>query len=326
MPRVPALLAVLLATFPVVLVAAGEPRVIPLWPEGVPGRKVEALPPEEFKENRFYHVHDPALIVYPPRDVPANGAAVVLIPGGGYLRIAVGEQGGAQTRWLNSLGVTVFLLKYRLADYGAPAPFQDVIRAMRTVRRDAATFGVDPRRIGVWGASAGGHLAACAATMWDDPLGKTGAAIDAVSARPDFALLVYPVVTMDAAFAHGGSRRALLGANPTAAAVAQWSIERRVRPEMPPVWIAATMADQSVPVANSLRLYDALVSAKVPAELHVYAQGSHGNSLDPHYGPTADWPKRAEEWLRFNGWLHVASTPTSPTLPGNAVPSPAAKH
>jgi acetyl esterase/lipase len=306
------LLPIVFLFLPVTLLTANEPRVLPLWPEGVPGRKTDG-PAEEFKENRFFHVHDPALLVYPPRDVPANGTAVILIPGGGYVRIAVGgEHGGPQTKWLNSLGVTVFLLKYRLEEYGAPAPFQDVVRAIRTVRRDAARYGIDPQRIGVWGASAGGHLAACAATLWDHPLGRTGAEIDAVSARPDFALLVYPVVTMDSTFAHGGSRRALLGTNPTPEAVAQWSVERHVRPDMPPVWIAATMADQSVPVANSLRLYDALVAAKVPAELHVYAQGSHGNSLDPQYGPTAEWPKRAEEWLRFNGWLKPATATKQP--------------
>jgi len=301
-----------LASLVVTTLPAGEPTTIPLWPEGVPGRK-SGGPPEEFKDNRFYHVHDPALLLYRPHDVPANGTAVILIPGGGYVRIALGgSDGGPQTKWLNSLGVTVFLLKYRLEDYGAPAPFQDVVRAIRTVRRDAALYGLDPQRIGVWGASAGGHLAACAATLWDHPLGRTGAEIDAVSARPDFALLVYPVVTMDSTFAHGGSRRALLGTNPTPEAVAQWSVERHVRSDMPPVWIAATMADQSVPVANSLRLYDALVAAKVPAELHVYAQGSHGNSLDPQYGPTAEWPKRAEEWLRFNGWLKPAKATKQP--------------
>lgn len=306
-------LTLLLATSLAVLSAsATEPRVIPLWPEGVPGRKTGGAP-EEFKDNRYFHVHDPALLVYPPRDVPANGTAVILIPGGGYVRIAVGgPNGGPQTQWLNSLGVTVFLLKYRLDDYGAPAPFQDVVRAIRTVRRDAAQLGVDPQRIGVWGASAGGHLAACAATLWDDPTGKTGAAIDAISARPDFAMLVYPVITMDAGFAHGGSRRALLGNNPSPEAVAHWSVERRVRPDTPPVWITATMADQTVPVANSLRFYDALVEAKVPAELHVYSKGAHGNSLDPQYGPTSDWPKRAEEWLRFNGWLNPAAPVKQP--------------
>ena len=288
-------------------VNAAEPAVLKLWPEGVPGLRTDA-PPEEVKDNRVYHVHEATLTVYPPRNVPANGTAVILCPGGGYVRLGIGgANGGPQTQWLNALGVTVFLLKYRLDDYGQPAPLQDALRAIRHVRKNAAAFGVDPQRIGIWGASAGGHVAGCAATMWDDPAGKTGAEIDAVSARPDFVLLVYPVVTMDAAFAHGGSRRALLGQNPDAALVERWSVERRVRADMPPVFIAATMADKSVPVANSLRLYDALVAAKVPAEMHVYAQGSHGNSLDPQYGPTAAWPKRGEEWLRHNGWLKPAT-------------------
>lgn len=302
-----------LALLPATALAAAAPDVLRLWPEGVPGLRTDA-PPEEMKDGRIYHVHEASLTVYPPRDVPANGTAVIVCPGGGYVRLAIGgENGGSTTQWLNKLGVTVFLLKYRLEDYGAPAPLQDVLRAVRTVRRNAARWGVDPQRIGIWGASAGGHVAGSAATMWDDPLGSTGAAIDSVSARPDFVLLVYPVVTMDTAFAHGGSRRALLGREPAPAAVERWSVERRVRPDMPPVWIAATMADKSVPVANSLRLYDALVAARIPAEMHVYAQGAHGNSLDPQYGPTALWPQRAEEWLRHNGWLpSAAATPATP--------------
>lgn len=282
---------------------AAEPPVLPLWPEGVPGRRIDA-PPETIVDGRITHVHEPTLTVYAPTGTPANGTAVILCPGGGYVRLSLGgANGGPQTQWLNALGITVFVLKYRLDDYGQPAPLQDVLRAVRLVRREAATYDVDPHRIGIWGASAGGHVAACAATMWDDPVGQTSAALDTMSARPDFVMLVYPVVTMDATFAHRGSRRALLGENPPSELTARWSVERHVRPDMPPVFLAATMADQSVPVANSLRLYDALVAAKVPAEMHVYAQGSHGNSLDPRYGPTADWPKRAEEWLRFNGWL-----------------------
>ena len=135
------------------------------------------------------------------------------------------------------------------------------------------------------------------------PEGRTGAALDAVSARPDFVALVYPVVTMKADFAHRGSREALLGAQPDDAQVQQLSIEKRVRADMPPVFLVATMADKSVPVENALHLYQALRDARVPAEMHVYAQGSHGNSLDPQFGPTASWPQRCEEWMRFNGWL-----------------------
>jgi len=162
---------------------------------------------------------------------------------------------------------------------------------------------VKPDRIGIFGASAGGHLAACAATLWEESFGMIGSAIDAVSARPDFAILVYPVITMEQGVTHKGSRENLLGANPTPELVTALSLETHVRKDTPPVFLVATMADTSVPVENSLRFYQALRDAKVPADLHIYSQGSHGNSLDPQYGPTAKWPQRAEEWMRFNGWL-----------------------
>lgn len=281
---------------------AAEPTVITLWPEGVPGLHADASP-EKVVNGRFVNIHYPSLTICAPDPAKANGTAVIFAAGGGYVRIAAGEDGGPETKWLNGLGVTVFLLKYRLNDYGHPAPLQDMLRAVRTVRSRAEEFGVRADRIGVLGGSAGGHLCGCAATLWDAPEGRTGQPIDRVSARPDFALLIYPVITMEAPFAHKGSREALLGKTPAAEAVALLSLEKHVRKDTPPVLLVATTADKSVPVENTLRFYQALRDAGVPAEMHVYAQGSHGNSLDPQYGPTALWPQRAEEWLRFNGWL-----------------------
>lgn len=281
---------------------AAEPTIVPLWPEGVPGLRPDAAE-EKIVNQRVVAVHYPSLTVYAPPAGRANGAAVIFCPGGGYVRLAIGESGGAETKWLNGLGVTVFILKYRMVEYGHPAPLRDVLRAIRLVRSRAAEFGVRPDRIGLLGQSAGGHLAACAAVLWDAAEGQTGAPLDRVSARPDFVALVYPVVTMAAEFAHRGSREALLGASPAPDVIERLSIEKHVRRDTPPVFLAATMADKSVPVENSLRFYQALRDAGVPAEMHVYAQGSHGNSLDPQYGPTAHWPQRCEEWMRFNGWL-----------------------
>jgi lysophospholipase L1-like esterase/dienelactone hydrolase len=213
------------------------------------------------------------------------------------------SDGQTDARWLNSLGITVFVLKYRLDNYGHPAPLQDVLRAIRVVRSRAAEFGIRPDRIGVMGASAGGHLSACAATLWDSPEGKTGNALDEVSARPNFAALIYPVITMADPFAHKGSRQALFGDQPTPEQIELLSLEKRVHSNTPPVFLAATMADKSVPVENSLRFYQALRDAGVPAEMHTYAAGAHGDSRDPQYGPTAKWPERCEEWLRFNKWI-----------------------
>lgn len=288
---------------------AAEPEVIPLWSEGVPGLKADASSEKQGEGNRFTNIHHPTLLVYRPSGVPANGTAMIYAPGGGYVRVAIGGDGGGEAKWLNALGVTVFVLKYRHVEYGHPAPLQDILRAVRLVRSRAAEFGVSPDRLGVIGGSAGGHLCACAATMWDDPAGRTGAPLDTVSARPDFAVLIYPVITMEDPFVHKGSRAALLGKNPSPELIAKLSLERHARKDMPPVFLAATMADKSVPVENTLKFYQALRDAGVPAEMHVYAQGSHGNSHDPQYGTTALWPARVAEWMRFNGWLPPATTP-----------------
>ncbi|ATC66098.1 alpha/beta hydrolase [Nibricoccus aquaticus] len=281
--------------------SAEEPRVITLWPEGVPGLRADAAP-EQVVNNRIVAVHYPTLTVYAPEAGKGNGTAVIFCPGGGYVRLAIREGGGYETKRLVSEGVTVFMLKYRMVEYGHPAPLQDVLRAVRLVRSRAAELGVKPDRIGLLGQSAGGHLAGCAGLLWDTEEGKTGAELDNVSARPDFVALVYPVITLAEAYTHKGSREALLGKEPAVELVEKLSLEKHARKDAPPFFIAATMADKSVPVQNSLRFYEALLAVKVPAEMHVYAQGSHGNSLDPQYGPTALWPERLSEWMRFNGW------------------------
>lgn len=278
---------------------SGEPLVIPLWPEGVPGLKANAGPEVEFN-GRFTNIHNPTITMYTPDVAQSAGVAIIVSPGGGYVRVSDGK---TDARWLNSLGITAFVLKYRLDNYGHPAPLQDVLRAIRIVRSRATEFGVRPDRIGVMGSSAGGHLSACAATLWDSPLGKTGNELDQISARPNFAALIYPVVTMEDSFVHKGSRRALFGDNPTPEQIQLLSLEKQVRTNSPPFFLVATMADKSVPVENSLQLYQALRNAGVPAEMHTYAAGSHGDSRDPQYGPTAKWPQRLEEWLRFNQWL-----------------------
>ncbi len=157
------------------------------------------------------------------------------------------------------------------------------------------------------GASAGGHLSLTAATLWDSPLGLTGHALDKVSARPDFVAAIYPVVTMTDPHVHKGSRKALFGPQPTEGNIEALSLEKQVRKDMPRVFLVATMADKSVPVENSLVLYKALRDAGVPTEMHVYSEGSHGNSLDPQYGPTALWPARLHEWMAFIGMLPAAN-------------------
>jgi acetyl esterase/lipase len=277
---------------------AAAPATIQIWPG------LKEVKPDEIANNRIVAVHNPTLTVYAPEK--PNGTAVIFSPGGGYHHLTIGENGGPETQWFNSLGVTVFMLKYRVQTQH-PAPLRDVLRAIRIVRSRAAEFRVKPDRIGVFGASAGGHLAACASTLWADPIGQTGADIDAVNARPDFAILIYAVITMESGVTHKGSRENLLGANPSPELIEHLSLQKQVRKDTPPTFLVATMADSAVPVENTLQFYQALRNAKVSAELHVYAQGSHGNSLDPQYGPTARWPQRAEEWMRFNGWLSAGN-------------------
>jgi acetyl esterase/lipase len=281
-----------------------QPKVVELWPEGVPDLRKDASD-EKLVNGRVVGVHRPTLTVFAPERTKANGTAVIFCPGGGYVRLAVGSltAGPPEARWLVERGETVFVLRYRLVEYGHPAPLRDVLRAVRTVRARAAEFGVRPDRIGLLGLSAGGHLSATAALMFDAPEGRTGAQLDAISARPDFVALVYPVITMEEPFVHKGSREALLGEKPAHELIERLSLEKHVRKDAPPVFLAATEADKSVPVENTLLLYRALRDAGVPAEMHIYAAGSHGDSLDPQYGPTALWPLRCEEWMRFNGWL-----------------------
>jgi acetyl esterase/lipase len=293
---------------------AAQDVVIPLWPEGVPDRRADTQPGKSENE-RTSNVHEPTLTLFTAPPSTACGTAVIVCPGGGYVRLSWEKEGVAVARWLNSIGVTAFVLKYRMVEYGQPAPLRDALRAIRTVRSRAAEFGVQPDRIGILGSSAGGHLASCAATLFDRPEGRTGAAIDTVSARPDFAVLMYPVITMHPPFAHAGSRRSLLGENPAPELIELYSTDLQVTNQTPPTFLFHTSEDASVPAENSLRFYQALRRANIPAEMHIYEKGGHGVGLLPGNGPTATWPKRCEDWLRLHGWLTApaASQPGSVT-------------
>ena len=231
------------------------------------------------------------------------GTAVIVCPGGSYGRLAVAKEGSELVKRLNALGVSAFVLKYRLVEYGHPAPLRDVLRAVRIVRSRATELGVRPDRIGVLGSSAGGHLAACAGTLFDAPEGRTGAELDAVSARPDFLALLYPVITMTAPFTHALSRKNLIGEAPSPDLVERLSVETRVSRDTPPTFLVHTAEDTSVPLENSLLFFQALRRAGVPAEMHLYEKGPHGFGTKPGLGPTSEWPKRLEEWMRSHGWL-----------------------
>ena len=282
--------------------AAEGPPVINLWPEGVPGLKTDV--PAEVEENgRYLHISHPALLVYAPPAGKANGTAVIYAAGGGYLRVAVGVNGGEVTQWLNSLGITVFVLKYRNVEYGHPAPLSDALRAVRTVRSRAAEWGIKPDRIGMLGGSAGAHLTASAGTLFDAPEGRTGAPLDAVSGRPDFMVLIFPVITMMDPVAHGESRKNLLGPNPSEELKHHLSVDEQVTKDTPPTFLIHSTEDTTAKVENSLLFFQGMRRAKAPIEMHLYPKGPHGSGMAASLGPTAEWPKHCESWMRFNGWL-----------------------
>lgn len=282
---------------------AAEMPVIDLWPEGVPGLKADASEEKTDGQGRYWNIHHPSLTVYAPTAGVDNGTAVILASGGGYQRVAIGLNGGDVTRWMNSLGVTVFVLKYRAMEYGHPAPLRDALRAMRVVRSRAAEWQLDPKKIGMIGGSAGAHLTASCGTLFDAPEGRTGAELDKVSGRPDFMVLIFPVITMQDPVAHGVSRKNLLGDNPSEELKHRLSVDEQVTKDTPPTFLIHSSEDTTAIVENSLLFYQAMRKAKAPIELHLYPKGPHGSGMDPKLGPTAEWPKHCESWMRFNGWL-----------------------
>jgi acetyl esterase/lipase len=283
---------------------AAGPDVVPLWPEGVPGAR--QIGPERNEEGRTSNVSEPTLTVYGPAVDRPNGTAVIIAPGGGYVRLSTDREGEQYARWLGTLGVTSFVLKYRMAEFGHPAPLQDVLRAVRLVRSQAAHYHIRPDRIGVMGSSAGGHLAATSGTFFDSPLGRTGAELDKTSARPDFLMLMYPVIDMEGPATHAGSRKALLGANPSAENLRLMSVQNAVTPNTPPTLLIHTQEDKTVPVENSILFYQALTRNRVPAEMYLFEHGSHGMGMKAGLGTASEWPKRAEEWLKNRGLLDPA--------------------
>ena len=263
---------------------------IVLWTEGAPGAIDRG--PEDV----------PDLTPYLPLPERATGAAIVVCPGGSYTRLAPHE-GAAVAEWLQSIGIAAFVLKYRLGPrYHHPAPLLDAARALRTVRARAASWKLDPSRIGMMGFSAGGHVASTLATHFDAGHPDAIDPIEHVSSRPDLVVLVYPVITMGPG-GHDGSRRNLLGADPSAALIEELSNERHVTSQTPPAFLVHTVADTGVPYENSLSFAAALRKAGVPHELHVYERGAHGFGLGGADPILSSWPARCADWLRAHGFI-----------------------
>jgi acetyl esterase/lipase len=268
--------------------AQAPAKKYPLWPKGAPGAKGA-----EDKDI-------PTVTVYLPPSEKASGAAVVICPGGGYGFLAMDHEGHQVARWLNTLGVAGVILQYRIAPrYHHPAMIQDAQRALRYTRAHAKEWGLDPHKVGILGFSAGGHLASTAATHFDD--GKPDAAdpIERQGCRPDFAILVYPVITLKGPYAHLGSRNNLLGNRAKEEKrIEELSNEKQVTKQTPPTFLVHTDEDKGVPAENSVLFYLALRKAGVPAELHVFEKGRHGLGLGPKEMPFSRWPQLCADWLR----------------------------
>lgn len=286
--------AVLLAVTAATVCAQGvrQPKAEPLWEGRAPG----ALGDQE--------EDTPTLTPFVVSEGRGVGTAVVVCPGGGYVHLAMDKEGYQIAQWLNSLGVTAFVLKYRLGPkYHHPVELGDAQRAIRTVRAHAAEYRVQPDRIGIMGFSAGGHLASTAGTHFDSGNPQAADAIDRVSSRPDFMVLCYPVITMSEPYVHRGSLHALLGENPDPKLVRELSNELQVTAQTPPTFLFQTTTDRTVPVENSVLFYLALKKAGVPAEMHIYEQGPHGVGLASTDETLSSWPARLADWLRIRGLL-----------------------
>jgi acetyl esterase/lipase len=293
---------------------AGDPaEIIPLWPHTPPGGPnvhlvlniVERSPaPDIFRDRATTGIQQPILTVFRP--AKPDGSALLLAPGGSYARVVIDKEGFETARRLNAAGITAFVLRYRLPAEGwadAPdVPLQDAQRAMRLIRARAADFAIDPARVGVLGFSAGGHVAASLITRFDAQVYAPIDAADQQDARPDFAGLMYPVVSMIPPVAHAASRENLLGAHPADAQQAAYSCERLVTAKTPPTFLALAADDKDVDPRNSLSMLDALRAAGVRREFHMFEEGGHGFGLRLAQGkPAAIWPDLFLRWGARHG-------------------------
>lgn len=238
----------------------------------------------------------------------ATGSAIVVLPGGGYSHLSETKEGSDVAKWLNSMGISAFVLKYRLGmRYHAPNQLLDAARAMRTVRARAKEWNLDANRIGILGFSAGGHLASTMATHYDAGKSDSKDEIEKMSSRPAVQILIYPVISMGE-FAHGGSKTNLLGNTPTDQQIKLYSNELQVTKDTPPAFLVHTDNDPVVPVKNSLLYAEALRKAKVPFEMHIYEQGPHGFGLAPTNPILASWTERCADWLSLHGFTKVKNT------------------
>lgn len=278
-------------------------QVVHLYEKDIPGA-LEGVNEERYDAERqaAYKVFTPTLTVYLPEKQSATGAAVIICPGGGYGGLVMGKEGYTIAEYFIQKGVAAFVLKYRLPDDKimkdkSTGPLQDAQQAIWLVRKNAKQWGVDPQRVGIMGFSAGGHLASTAGTHFNQPVINYG---QGVNLRPDFMILVYPVVSMTDSLGHKGSRNNLLGKEPSAEKIKSFSNEFQVTDQTPPAFLIHAGDDKVVDVDNSISFYEALRRHKVPAEMHIYPKGDHGFVLK---WPIENWMDMCMKWMAAAGLL-----------------------
>lgn len=278
--------------------------ILPLW-EGTPPLQQDMGLEEKAVEEgiiRIENVQIPQIEVFLPSKQIRTGQAVVIFPGGGYHILAYDWEGRDFAKWLNTQGIVGIVVKYRLPDSKSltdakEVPLLDAQRAVRLVRRYAKEWDISPFNIGVMGFSAGGHLASTVSTQYDHEVDRTKDEIDTLSARPDFSVLVYPVISFVDASVHSGSRKNLLGENPSEGLIKRFSAELNVDANTPPAFLVHAQDDNGVPVENSLLYYQALTKHKIPASLHIYPKGGHGFGFGLGKGPVDGWRAILLDWL-----------------------------
>jgi acetyl esterase/lipase len=283
---------------------------IKLWPDGIPGSKtdpsyVEKITTTDGRITRCEKVVTPDLTVFLPAPEKANGAAVLICPGGGYGVLAFDHEGNAIAKWLNDNGIAGIILKYRLPSDQimidkSIGPLQDAQEAMRVIRRNAVSWKINPDRVGVIGFSAGGHLASTLSTHYAE---KVYEVKDNTSARPNFSLLIYPVVSFDTLITHRGTRNNLIGLKPDIKQVQRFSNELQITADTPPAFLVHSADDKAVPVMNSIGYFTGLQKNNIPVELHIFQKGGHGYGLSPNGGTESSWPALCIKWLKAMGLI-----------------------
>ncbi len=288
------LLIVLFKSLPLL----AQDKILNVWPNGAPNHNGMDEPEEIFEGERVRNVSEAKMYIYLPEKEKNTGVAVVICPGGAYVKEAMNHEGYAIAEWLQEKGVAGIVLKYRLPYGHHEIPLGDALQAMRIVRKNAQEWGIQSKKIGIAGSSAGGHLASTLGARFDYGNSDSHVQLEKISSRPDFMLLLYPVITFREEFGHMGSRKNLIGEGNDWKLVENYSSELHVTSETPPTFLVLADNDKSVVPRNSVEFYLALKENNVPAEMHIFSEGGHGFGMNKKNLPIDQWPELFYDWLK----------------------------